>query len=127
MSGEMKPLILIVDRQLSTLTSLDYLLSREGYRVTTCSSGAEALKAAAGQRIDLVIAGRGGAEPNGASLVSQFKTLSPGTSVLLLVESNDDSMIADAIAAGADGLLRRSYSESQVIQRVDQLLNVVQI
>jgi DNA-binding NarL/FixJ family response regulator len=127
MSGEKKPLILIVDRQLSTMTSLDYLLTREGYRVSTCSSGAEALKSAAGQSIDLVIAGRGGPEPHGASLVSQIKSVSPGTSVLLLVESNDDSMIADAIAAGADGLLRRSYSESQVIQRVSRLLHVVQI
>jgi len=124
MTDEQKPLILIVDRQLETLTSLDSLLSREGYRVTTCSSSAEALKAVAGQKIDLVIAGRSGSERNGAILVAKIKTLSPETSVLLLVEPNDNSIVGDAIAAGADGLLRRSYSEGQVFQRVERLLDV---
>jgi DNA-binding NarL/FixJ family response regulator len=125
MSDEKKPLILIVDRQLGTLTTLDSLLSRAGYRVTTCSTSAETLKAVAGQKIDLVIAGRSGSERNGAILVAKIKTLSPETSVLLLVEPNDDSLIADAITAGADGLLRRSYTEGQVFQRVERLLSVV--
>lgn len=126
MSEDKKPLILIVDRQLSTLTSLDALLSREGYRVTTCSSSAEALKAVAGQKLDLVIAGRAGSEHHGAALVSKIKALSPETSVLLLIESSDDAIVAAAIAAGVDGLLRRSYSDSQVIQRVERLIHAIQ-
>lgn len=126
MAEEMKPMILIVDRNLNTLTSLDSLLSREGYRVSTCSSSGEALKAVAGQRLDLVVAGRVGPDRHGTSLVSKIKVLSPETSVLLLMDSNDSSIVAEAIAAGADGLLRRSYSESQVIQRVERLLHVVQ-
>src|SRR4029079_532760 len=126
MAEELKPLILIVDRDLSTLTSLDSLLSREGYRVTTCSSSAEALKAVAGPELDLVIAGRVGPERNETVLVSKLKRLSPETNVLLLLDSNDDSTVPAAIAAGADGLLRRSYSESQVIQRVDRLIHAVQ-
>jgi len=126
MSEEEKPLILIVDQHLSTLTSLDSLLSREGYRVTTCSSSAEALKAAAGLKLDLVITGRAGPGLQGSALVAKIKSVSPETNVLLLVESNDDSIVAAAIAAGADGLLRRSYSESQVIQRVERLLHAVQ-
>ena len=126
MSEEMKPLILIVDRQLSTLTSLDSLLSQHGYRVTTCSSSTEAMKAVAGQRLDLVIAGGDGPERPGSTLAAEIKALSPETSVLLLVETDDDSMVAGAIAAGVDGLLRRSYSDRQVIQRVERLLHVVQ-
>jgi CheY-like chemotaxis protein len=108
------------------LTWLDSLLSGEGYRVSTCSSSVEALKAVAGQLLDLVIAGRVGTERHGAALVSQIKALSPATSVLLLMESNDNFMVADAITAGADGLLRKSYSKSQVIQRVERLLHAVQ-
>jgi DNA-binding NarL/FixJ family response regulator len=126
MSEEKTPLILIVDRHLSTLTSLDSLLSGQGYRVRTCSSSIEALKAVAGQHLDLVIAGKVGTERRGTDLVSEIKALSPATSVLLLMESNDNSMVADAIMAGADGLLRRSYSESQVIQRVERLLHAIQ-
>src|SRR5687768_10831558 len=105
MSEEQKPLILIVDRNLNTLTSLDSLLSREGYRVTTCSSSAQALQAITGQRLDLVVAGDVGPESHGAVLASKIKALSPETTVLLLLDSNDDSIIAEAIAAGADGLL----------------------
>jgi DNA-binding response OmpR family regulator len=126
MSEEQKPLILIVDRHLNTLSSLDSLLSREGYRVSTCSSSAEALKAVAGQRLDLVVAGSVGPDRLGTVLVSKIKALSPETSVLLLIDSNENSIVGEAINAGADGLLRRSYSESQVIQRVERLLHVVQ-
>ena len=125
MSEEQKPLILIVDQHLNTLTRLDSLLSREGYRVSTCSSSAEALKAVAGQKLDLVVAGRAGPDRDGTALVSQLKALSPETGVLLLMDSNDDAIVAEAIASGADGLLRRSYSDSQVIQRVERLLHVV--
>jgi DNA-binding response OmpR family regulator len=124
MAVEEKPLILIADRQLGTLISLEALLSLEGYRVTTCSSTSEALKAVAWQRLDLVIAGRVGPERH-ATLVSKIKTLSPETSVLLLVESDDISIVAEGIAAGADGLLRRPFSERQVIDRVNRLLHVV--
>jgi len=126
MTEEKKPLILIVERHLDTLTSLDSLLSREGYRVATCSSSAEALTAVAGQRFDLVVAGSVGHDRLGTDLVSQIKALSPETSVLLLIDSNENSIVGEAIKAGADGLLRRSYSESQVIQRVERLLHVVQ-
>jgi len=126
MEEELKPLILIVDRHLNTLTWLDSLLSREGCRVTTCSSSVEALKAVAAQRLDLVIAGSVGPDRLGTVLVSKIKALSPETSVLLLLDSNDPSIVTEAIDAGADGLLRRSYSESQVVQRVERLLHVVQ-
>jgi len=126
MEEELKPLILIVGGHLNTLTWLDSLLSREGYRVTTCSSSVEALKAVAGQRLDLVIAGSVGPDRRGTVLVSQIKALSPETSVLLLMDSNDPSIVTEAIDAGADGLLRRSYSESQVVQRVERLLHVPQ-
>jgi DNA-binding NarL/FixJ family response regulator len=125
MSEEKKPLILIADRQLGTLISLDALLSHEGYRVTTCSSSDAALRAVAWQKLDLVIEGRVGPERH-ATLVSKIKTLSPDTNVLILVEPNDDSIVAESIAAGADCLLRRPYSESQVIEKVNRLLHVVQ-
>ena len=126
MSEEKKPLILIADRQVGTLVSLDSLFSLQGYRVTTCSSSDQVLKTVAQRRPDLVIAGRVGPERHG-TLVSKIKALSPETNVLLLMESNDESMVAEAIGAGVDGLLRRPYSESQVIQRVTQLLHAVQI
>ena len=125
MSEERAPWVLIVDRRLGTLLSLDGLLSRNGYRVTTSSSSAEALEEVASRKPDLVISGRSGPEPS-VDLVSRIKALSPETSVLLFVESDDDSMIAAAIAAGADGLLRRSYSDRQILRRVEQLLPVAQ-
>ncbi len=125
MSEEKRPLILIADRQLATHLSLDALLSLEGYRVTMCSSSSEALKAVAREKLNLVIAGRVGPLPH-STLVSQIKTISPETNVLVLIESDEDSMLAESIAAGADGVLRRPYSESQVIERVNGLLHAVQ-
>lgn len=126
MPEDANPLVLIVDRHLNTLNSLDSLLSREGYRVATCTSAAEALKAVAGQKIDLVIAGMPVAEQGEATLVSRIKALSPETRVLVFMETDDTSRATDTLTAGADGLLRKSYSESQVILRVERLLHAVQ-
>lgn len=125
MSEDAKPLVLIADRHLSTLTRMDSLLSRQGYRVTPCSSAVETLKAVAGQRIDLVIVGAVGTEQEGSALVSRLKSASPETNVLLLTEANDDSAVTRAITAGADGILRRSYTEDQVIQRIERLLHAL--
>jgi len=127
MTEDKKPRILVLDWQLSTLTSLDSLLSREGNHVTTCATAAAAMGVLSGHKFDLVIAGRCGPERDGAVLVSKIKTLSPETRVLLLIEPEDDPMIADAIAAGADGLLRKTYTEGQVLQRVERLLRVAQV
>src|SRR6188472_3864622 len=104
MSGDKRPLILIADRQLGPLLSLESLLSLEGYRVTPCASSFAVLNAIARQRPDLVIAGRVGPESPSA-LVSHIKAQSPATSVLLLMESGDASLVAQAIAVGADALL----------------------
>ena len=125
MSEEKRPRILIADRQLATLLSLDALLSLEGYRVTTCASSFEVLKVVAREKLDLVIAGRVGPERH-ATLVSKIKTISPETNVLVLTESDEDSIFAESIAAGADGLLRRPYSESALVERVNRLLHAVQ-
>jgi len=125
MTEEKRPLILIADRQLATLLSLDALLSLEGYRVTTCSSSFEVLKAVARKKVDLVVAGRVGPERH-ATLVSKIKTISPETNVLVLTESDEDSIFAESIAAGADGLLRRPYSERELVERVNRLLHVMQ-
>ena len=111
MTEEKRPLILIADRQLATLLSLDALLSLEGYRVTTCSSSFEALKVVARKKVDLVVVGRVGPERH-ATLVSKIKTISPETNVLVLTEFDEDSIFAESIAAGADRLLRRPYSET---------------
>lgn len=126
MFEEVKPLVMIVGSDLSSLTWLDHLLSREGHRVTLCCSPAEALKAVAGLKLDLVIVGSGRPEHSGEALIRKIKTLSPQTNILLLMEAGDDPVFADAIASGAEGLLRRSYSESQVMQRVDQALHAHQ-
>ena len=123
MSDDRRPLILIADRRLGTLLSLESLLSFEGCRVTPCASSFAVLKAVARRRPDLVIAGRvGPGRP--PDLVSHIKAQSPATSVLLLMESRDDALVAQAIAAGADAVLRRPYSERQVIEQVNRLLNV---
>ena len=124
MSGDKRPLILIADRQLGTFLSLESLLSLEGYRVTPCASSFAVQKSVARQRPDLVIAGRVGPESPPA-LVSHIKAQSPATSVLLLMESGDASLVAQAIAVGADALLSRPCTERQVIEQVNRLLKLI--
>lgn len=116
------PRILVVNRDLDTLTSLDFLLTREGYRVTLCSSLSEALRAIARRGFDLVIAGTREEEGNGLDLVWKIEEVSPGTRVVLLLEPDCGRSYRYMINAGADGLLMKPYTGNQLTERVERLL-----
>jgi DNA-binding response OmpR family regulator len=122
LTDEKKGLILIVDRDLESLAWLDSLLTREGFRVTLCCSPDDALKAISTRRVDLVIVGSGKPEHSGEALIMKIKDLTPDTGILLFMEPGDEPDFAEIIAAGADGLLRKSYSVAQVHRQVDRLL-----
>ncbi len=124
MFDKSEPRIMVVDQDLGMLTSMDSLLTRQGYLVTICSSSAEALSAVARNGLDVVIAGATDSEWDGTALVSRIKGLSPGMKVVLVLNGNCSKGYIEKMARSADALLVKPYSESQVLDKVERLLGI---
>jgi DNA-binding NtrC family response regulator len=123
MSDEKKPLILVVADDLGRLTYLDSLLGRKGNLITTCSTHADAEKAVAGNKVDLVIVSKMGEEGDENALVWKIKNLSPGTKSIQLVDNPDWAATIAPLNAGADELLTAPYSEEELLESIQRLLS----
>ncbi len=96
----MSPLVLIVDDEAPNLESLGKTFEREGWRVATAASGAEALEALRRERpavvlTDLMMPGMGG-----EALLRAVRTVAPETEVVLMTAHGT---VESAVAAMKDG------------------------
>ncbi|HLF93979.1 MAG TPA: response regulator [Planctomycetota bacterium] len=119
MHRERQPLILVIDREIDTLTSLYSVLDGEGYLVATAHPSVDALKYVAGHKPDLVIVGKEGGDLSGIDLVGRIREISPDTRIVLLAPSG-------ARRGRADQLLFKPYTRTEVLEKVGPLLPAVQ-
>ena len=123
MLDDKKPLLLLVADDLGKLTQLDSLLTRHGgYLVTTCSTHADAEKAIAGRKVDLIIVSKMGETADEQYLIWKVKTLSPAARSLLLMEATDWASAVAPLNSGADELLSAPYTDDEVLDTVKALL-----
>jgi DNA-binding response OmpR family regulator len=124
MTDPRQPLIMIVDRDLGKLTTLDSLLARKGgFLITTCSTVADAQRAAAGRKVDLVLIGKLGDKGEEVALTWKVKDINPATKVLILHESDDWAGSIAPLDPGADDLLSAPYTEDELLKAVQGLLD----
>jgi DNA-binding response OmpR family regulator len=123
MGNTLQPLILVVHGDLGKLTELDSILGRSGYLITTCSTGADARKAVAGNKVDLVIIGAMGDKGDELGLTWKVKEIRPATKVLLLHESKDWADSLAPLDPGADDLLSAPYTRDELLETVRKLLD----
>jgi two-component system response regulator HydG len=119
-----QPLILVVDPDVDTLTSLYFILDGEGYLVATVHPTIDALKGVVEQKPDLVIAGQEAFDWNGMDLVRKIREISPDTRILLLVDPGDQLGSSKAKRSGADQLVFKPYTRVKVLEGVGALLPV---
>jgi len=125
MSDKRKPLVMVIDPDPKTSTSLLPLLAAGGYRAVSCSVIAKSLTAVLRQHPDLVIVGKKMEDCDGMILIGRIKGISPDTGVILLVDCEDWPSLIDALEAGADDLQRRRPGGRELLESVRRLLDPV--
>ena len=120
-----KPLVMVIDPDPKTSTSLFPLLDAEGYRAASCSAIARSLSAVQRRHPDLVVVSKEMENCDGMILIGRIKEISPDTRAILLIEPGDWPSVLDAIEAGADDLLRKCSGTEDVLRSVRRLLDPV--
>ena len=112
--------ILIVDDHGVLRAGLKALLSAEpGFEVVQdASNGADALRLASELNPDIVLLDMSMPGPNGIEVTRQLKKTLPEIRILILTVHEDETMLQEAIRAGASGYILKRAVESELIDAI---------
>jgi two-component system OmpR family response regulator len=119
----MSKLILHLDDEPAIRDLIAAHLTRQGYRVVSVGSPAEALNAATTERPDLVISDLQLDEGDGLELIAQLRAQYPGIPVIMLTGVLIDPRIAkQSIASGVDIYIQKTAPLSKILEEVRRLV-----
>ena len=116
--------VLIADDEANIVISLEFLMKREGHRVTVARDGDAALEAIRRERPDLVLLdvmmpGKSGFEV--CQAVRADESLAT-VKILMLSAKGRDTDLAKGSALGADAYMTKPFSTQELAARVRELL-----
>ncbi|MCU7871418.1 MAG: response regulator [Candidatus Thiodiazotropha sp. (ex Lucinoma borealis)] len=116
--------ILIVDDEPNIVLSVEYLMKREGYQVTTANDGQTALELLSETMPDLLILDVMMPRKNGFEVCSDIRadpTLS-GLPILMLSAKGREAEIKKGVSVGADAYITKPFSTHDLVNMVNKLL-----
>jgi DNA-binding response OmpR family regulator len=117
--------ILVVDDEPMVLEVVTTYLERDGYQVTTASSGAEAIAAISGSRPDLVVLDVMLPEIDGFDILGRIRR-SSDTPVILLTARTEETDRVLGLELGADDYVVKPFSPRELAARVRSVLRRAQ-
>ncbi|HZD50373.1 MAG TPA: response regulator [Silvibacterium sp.] len=92
--------------------------------VLEASSGVEALKLLGHKRVDLILSDINMPHMDGLEFLRQLRAqnLAPDVPVVMITTESSEDHVRDAIAAGAQGYIRKPFTPDQVKERILPLL-----
>ena len=116
--------VLVVDDEPDITALVAYHLAKAGYRVSTASSGAEALKASSEERPDVVVLDLMLPGLSGYDVLSELRSREEtrDVGVILLTARRDEPDRIKGLTLGADDYLTKPFSPAELTLRVQALL-----
>jgi len=123
MSGKKSagPLILIVDDEEKILRFLRMNLELEGFRVTTATSGLEALQRVRSLHPDLVLLDVMMPDIDGFETLRLLREFSDVPVIMLTVRSDEDDIVR-GLRLGADDYVTKPFSVRELVSRIQAVL-----
>ena len=107
--------ILVVDDEENVRHMLELTLKREGYRVTLCADGAEALERLRAEPFELMLCDINMPHLDGMSLLRALRPLARNTSVVMMSAYADLDGAMEAIRAGADDYVAKPFRRAELL------------
>lgn len=119
------PLILVVDDLAQNVRLLDAVLSPQGFRVATASSGEEALEVLSKEHPDLVLLDIRMPGIDGYEVCRRIRD-DPGTEFLpvIMITANEGEDKVRAIESGANDFVSKPFDRTELLARVRSLVRV---
>ena len=120
--------ILVVDDEPDITALVAYHLAKAGYRVSTASSGAEALRAAREERPDVVVLDLMLPGVWGYDVLTELRSLEEtrDVGVILLTARREETDRIRGLSLGADDYLTKPFSPQELTLRVGAVLRRLQ-
>ncbi len=114
--------ILIVDDEKDILRALEFILSRDGYTVTTASRGEEALEKIKKEEFDLVLTDLRMEGIDGIEVLRRVKELNPLTMVVIMTAYGTVESAVTAMKMGASDYIMKPFINEDVRMRISRLI-----
>jgi two-component system chemotaxis response regulator CheY len=116
--------ILAVDDSPSIRQMVKLTLSKAGYEVTEANDGADGLRKAQTNLVDMVVTDLNMPVMNGLGLIRELRKLSAyrGVPILFLTTESDPEMKKRAKAAGATGWITKPFQQDQLVAVIKKVL-----
>jgi len=114
--------LLLVDDEIGYLEVLSKRLTRRGYKVTTASSGTEAIRALRQWEFDLAVVDLKMEDMDGIEVLKVFKKMDPSLRVIMLTGHGSERAARDGITQGAFDYLIKPVGLERLIETISAAL-----
>jgi len=114
--------LLLVDDEVGYLDVLAKRLTHRGFKVTTASSGAEAIRALRNWEFDLAVVDLKMEDMDGIEVLKVLKKMDPALQVIILTGHGSERAARDGIAHGAFDYLIKPIGLDPLIARIHAAL-----
>ena len=119
-----KKRILIVDDEPNIVTSLEFLMRREGFEVDIAADGEQALQAVGRNAPDLVLLDIMLPRVNGFEVCEKLRRdpRYSGVKIVMLTAKGRDTDVAKGMSLGADLYVTKPFSTKELVAQLRELL-----
>ena len=114
--------ILVVDDAAFMRMKATRLLAENGYEVVEASTGAEAVKVFKSEKPDAVLLDITMPDMDGLTALKEIRTVNPEARVAMVTAMGQQSIVMEALKAGASDFVVKPFSPERVLNAVEKLV-----
>lgn len=114
--------ILVVDDAAFMRMKATRLLSENGYEVIEASTGAEAVESFKRERPDAVLLDITMPDMDGITALKEIRALNPNARVAMVTAMGQQSIVMEALKAGASDFIVKPFAPDRVLNAVEKLV-----
>ena len=118
----MKPKILIVDDEPDICRALEFLLTKEGYAVSSVNSGEDAIEKIKHESFDVILTDLKMGRVDGMGVLEKAKEISPDTAVIMMTALASIESAVEAMKRGAADYIVKPFLNEEIKLTIRRLL-----